>query len=93
MGFWSTYSTRVIRLRSPERPLKVPGRSPVSLMRRCSAGYRMSPTRELFPLPLTPLTTVKAFSGKVTSISFRLFCMAPFTVIPYCQGFFVRAYG
>ena len=90
MGFWSTYSTRVTRSRLPERPLKVPGRSPVSLIRRLRAGYRMSPTREDLPLPDTPVTTVSTPSGNWTSMSLRLFCMAPLTVTEYCQGRFSR---
>ena len=37
-------------------------------------------TNELFPLPDTPVTQVKVPSGILTSIFFRLFCLAPFTV-------------
>jgi hypothetical protein len=36
------------------------------------AGYRIFFTKVLFPLPETPVTAVKAPSGKVTSIFFKL---------------------
>ena len=37
-------------------------------------------TRELLPLPLTPVTQVKVPKGMDTSMSFRLFSAAPRTV-------------
>ena len=42
--------------------------------------YSISLTRELFPDPDTPVTQVKTPSGNFTSMFFRLFCFAPFTV-------------
>ena len=43
--------------------------------------YRISLTRELFPEPDTPVTQVRTPNGKLTSIFFRLFSLAPFTII------------
>ena len=43
--------------------------------------YRISFVSELFPEPETPVTHVMTPRGKSTSIFFRLFSLAPFTVI------------
>ena len=92
IGFWSTYSTWLIRSRFPESLRKVPGAEPVWFICRNSAGYRISPTSEDFPLPLTPVTTVRTPRGNLTSTSFRLCSMAPSTVIEYTGVRFSRTY-
>ena len=43
-------------------------------------------TNELLPEPLTPVTTVITFSGKVTSMFLRLLRRAPLTVMALFQG-------
>ena len=48
------------------------------LFARCL--YKISLTRELFPEPDTPVTHVIIPNGISTSIFFRLFSLAPFTV-------------
>ena len=43
-------------------------------------------TRVVFPLPLTPVTTVSMFNGKATSMSFRLCSAAPRTTMRSFTG-------
>ena len=45
------------------------------------AGYNIFFTRVVFPLPETPVITVKLFKGNSTLILFKLFSLAPFTQI------------
>ena len=48
-------------------------------------GIEYVPTREDFPEPDTPVTTVSTPRGNFTSISLRLCSIAPFITMEYCQ--------
>ena len=54
-------------------------RAPLSLL--ASTVYKMSFTNVDFPEPETPVTETKTPSGTSTSMSLRLFSLAPFTTI------------
>ena len=64
---WSTPSIRSCR----------PGSVIAPLRSRARASRRMSPTSELLPEPLTPVTQTNRPSGISTSMSLRLCCRAP----------------
>ena len=51
------------------------------IRRADSAGYRISLTRVLFPLPETPVTATNLESGISTSIFLRLCCLAPLIIM------------
>ena len=78
MGLWSM-STTLSRYSMPSMRSHLPG---WTFMRMRSAPRRLkstSLTREDFPEPETPVTTVKVPRGKVTSMCRRLFSAAPMT--------------
>ncbi len=58
-----------------------PGTARAPCSRRVSAGWRMPFTSVDLPAPDTPVTATKQESGKETVTSFRLFSVAPTTVM------------
>ena len=83
MGLWSMFTT-LSRYSMPSIRSHLPGRT---FIRISSAPKRLNSTsftRELLPLPDTPVTTVKVPSGNSTSMWRRLFSAAPttFKILP-----------
>ena len=79
MGDWSMSMT-LSSCSSPSIRSWAPGRVGRRLSRPDSAFSSVSLTSVLFPEPDTPVTQVRAPTGKPTSTPRRLFCRAPSTV-------------
>ena len=78
MGLWSMLMT-LSRYSSPSMRSCLPGRTFTRFRSAPSFLYRISLTREDFPLPDTPVTQVKVPRGMATSTWRRLFSAAPNT--------------
>ena len=79
MGLWSMFTT-LSKNSMPSMPPHLPGRVFMRFSSAPSFLKRISLTRDDFPLPETPVTTVKVPRGKETSMFLRLFSRAPRTV-------------
>ena len=78
MGLWSM-STTLSRYSIPSIRSHLPGWTFIRFSSTPSFLNRISFTKELLPLPDTPVTTVKVPRGNSTSMCRRLFSAAPMT--------------